>query len=167
MERLANGSEQFCWSGLKIQYCKGCNLKTIANFEKSGTFLVFWELKLLYYRRNSLKKFETGRAGLGKKYRYNKRQQIIYNSISWSLLYLVLGASLRIFNSHTLNCTSDTVNPSQVAPVVFISIYNTLVSSTGLSVAPKAWYIFGVQCTHSVIAALVDELSEGISCLMS
>ena len=28
-------------SRLKIRYSKGCNLKTIANFEKSGTFSVF------------------------------------------------------------------------------------------------------------------------------
>ena len=61
VECLANDSEWWCWSGLKIRYCKGCNLKPIANFENSDTVLVFWELKLLYYWRKSFKKFKTGK----------------------------------------------------------------------------------------------------------
>ena len=68
VESLANGSEWWSWSALKIWYCKDCYLKTIANFEKSGTFSVVWELKLLYYWRKSFKKFNTSCAGLGKKY---------------------------------------------------------------------------------------------------
>ena len=31
-------------------YCKGCNFKTIENFEKSGTFLVFREVKLILFK---------------------------------------------------------------------------------------------------------------------
>ena len=67
--RMPNGSEWWCWSGLKIRYCQSCNFKTIENFKKSGTFSVFWELKLLYYCKKSFKNFETGCAGLGKNYR--------------------------------------------------------------------------------------------------
>ena len=52
VERLANGSEWWCWSGLKLQYCKGCDLKTI----ETGTYQKFetgayqiWYYKLSFY----------------------------------------------------------------------------------------------------------------------
>ena len=54
--RMADGSEWCCWSGLKIQYWKCCNLKTVENFEKSSSFSFFWELTLLYYFKKSKKK---------------------------------------------------------------------------------------------------------------
>ena len=69
VEHLTNGSEWWCWSGLKLQYCKGCNLETIANFKKSVTFSVFREL-ILYYWKKSLTKFETSCAGFSKNYQY-------------------------------------------------------------------------------------------------
>ena len=70
-------------------------------------------------------------------------------------------ATLRIFKRHTL--VLATLNPSQIAPGLFISICNTLVSLTSISVAPKAWKIFGAQCSHSFRAVLVAELSKCIS----
>ena len=42
-----------------------CNSKTNENFEESGTFWVFSELKILYYWKRNSNIFETGWAGLG------------------------------------------------------------------------------------------------------
>ena len=45
----------------------------------------------------------------------------------------------------------------------YISICNTLVSSTSISLALNALIIFCEQCSHYFIAALLDKLSKGIS----
>ena len=42
-------------------------------WKKIGTFLVFWELKLLYYWKKGLKNVETSCAGLGNNYRSYER----------------------------------------------------------------------------------------------